>query len=282
MDFLFRLSNSIKNITMWSVLDILVVAYIFYKIYILIRETRALQLLKGILLIILLIPISKLLQLTMLHWILNGTITIGVLSFVIIFTPEIRRALEHIGRNAFSERRVMEDDQKIDELITEITKSAENLSKSKTGALIVIEQLTGLEDVISTGIRIDAVSSSALLENIFVVNTPLHDGAVIIRNNKIAAAGCLLPLTSDKDLNKELGTRHRAAIGISEVSDAITVVVSEETTTISLAVNGRLTRNYSKEKLKDILIRIIKSKQVNKSTFKERVKLWKKRKPDNI
>ncbi len=282
MDILSALINTVKNLTVWSILDISVVAYIFYKIYMLINKTRAQQLLKGILLIVLLIPISKLLQLTMLNWILNETITIGVLSFVIIFTPEIRKALEHIGRSAFLERHIMEDDKKINEVITEVTNSVDNLSRTKTGALIVIEQLTGVEDVINTGTRIDSIISSALLENIFVVNTPLHDGATIIRNERIVAAGCFLPLTDDNDLNKNLGTRHRAAIGISEISDALTIVVSEETGVISLTVNGRLTRNYTKEKLKDILIRIIKSRQTKKLTFKERVKLWINKKRGNI
>ncbi|MBC8059536.1 MAG: TIGR00159 family protein [Clostridiaceae bacterium] len=274
MEVLSTLVNTVKNITPRSILDIVVVAYIFYKFYMLISETRAQQLLKGILLIFLLIPISDLLQLTMLHWILNETITIGVLSFIIIFTPEIRRALEHIGRSAFNERHIMEDDIKIEEVITEITNAVENLSKSRTGALIVIEQLTGLEDVISTGTRIDAIISTALLENIFVVNTPLHDGATIIRNDRIVAGGCFLPLTTNNDINKKLGTRHRAAIGISETADALTIVVSEETGVISLTVNGRLTRNYNKDKIKDILIRIIKSRQNKKMTLKERVKLW--------
>ena len=282
MEILITLINTVKNITPWSVLDIIVVAYIFYKFYMLIKETRAQQLLKGILLIFILIPISGFLQLTMLHWILNETITIGVLSFIIIFTPEIRRALEHIGRSAFNERHIMEDDIKIQEIITEITNAVENLSNSRTGALIVIEQLTGLEDVISTGTRIDAIVSAALLENIFVVNTPLHDGATIIRNDRIVASGCFLPLTSNNDINKKLGTRHRAAIGISETADALTIIVSEETGIVSLTVNGRLTRNYNKDKIKDILIRIIKSRQNKKMTLKERVKLWIKRERSSI
>jgi len=268
------LFSSIKNITIWNVLDIIVVAYIFYKSYMLIKETRAEQLLKGILLITLLIPISKWLQLTMLNWILNSIITIAVLSSVIIFQPEIRRALEHIGRSAFAEKHFLEDESIRNSVITSIVNATDNLSKSKTGALIIIEQLTGLGEIINTGTKLDALLSTALLENIFVVNTPLHDGATIIRNDRIIASGCFLPLTSDTEINKQLGTRHRAAIGISETSDALTLVVSEETGTISLAVNGRLTRNYDKDKLKDILIRIIKNRSNRKMTFKERVKSW--------
>lgn len=267
--------NTIKSINAWSILDILVVAYIFYKIYMLIKETRAEQLLKGILLILLLIPVSSLLHLTMLNWILNETITIGVLTIIIIFQPEIRRALEHIGRSAFNDMHVFEDSGKTEEVITEIVNAVDNLSKSKTGALIIIEQNTGIGEIMTSGTKLDAIVSSGLLENIFVVNTPLHDGATVIKNNRIEAAGCVLPLTANNDINKKLGTRHRAAIGISEVSDALTIIVSEETGTISLAVNGRLTRNYNKEKLKNILLRIINSRRKQKTTFKERVKAWK-------
>jgi TIGR00159 family protein len=269
--------NSVKNISISSVMDILAVSYIFYKAYMLIRETRAEQLLKGIIFIILLIPVSSFFNLTMLYWILTKTLTIGVLSFIIIFQPEIRRALEHLGRSAFNDKHILEDDETMEKVVTEIVNSIENLSKSKTGALIIIEQLTGLGDIINTGTELDAVVSSALLENIFVVNTPLHDGATIIRNNRIVSAGCFLPLTSNNDINKKLGTRHRAAIGISENSDALIIAISEETGTISLAVNGVLTRNYNKERLKDILIRIIKKRQHTKLTFREQVREWKKR-----
>lgn len=268
------LLNSLKIINPFSILDIIVVSYIFYKGYMLIKETRAVQLLKGILLILLLIPVSSLLQLTMLKWIVEKTITIGVLSIIIIFQPEIRRALEHLGRSAFNDRHILEDEEIMEKVVTEVCEAVENLSKEKTGALIVIENRTGLGEVIGTGTKLDAVVSSALLQNIFVVNTPLHDGATVIRNDKIVAAGCFLPLTSNDNISKSLGTRHRAGIGISENSDALTIIVSEETGTISLAVNGRLTRNYTKERLSDILIRILKSRQNKKLTFRERVMAW--------
>lgn len=275
MDILLRsILSSIRNISPLSVVDILVVTYLFYKCYMLIKETRAEQLLKGILLIVLILPISLILQLKMLYWILDKTITIGVLSIIIIFQPEIRKALEHIGRNAFADRHIFEDEIVVDKLISDVAGAAENLSASATGALIVIEQSTGLGDIISTGVKLDAIVSTAILENIFVVNTPLHDGATIIRNDRIVAAGCFLPLTEENRLNKQLGTRHRAAVGLSEVSDALVIVVSEETGNISLAVNGRLTRNYDKERLKNILVRIIKSRQKKELTFGEKVKSW--------
>lgn len=266
--------NTIKSINIFSILDILVVSYIFYKAYNLMKETRAEQLLKGMLLLVLLIPISSLLRLNMLYWILSNTLTIGVLSIIIIFQPEIRRVLEHLGRTTFNEVHILNDEEKMDAVVGEVINAASNLSKLKTGALIVIEQRTGLAEIVTTGTKIDAAISSALLENIFVVNTPLHDGAVIIRNDRIAAAGCFLPLTTHDDLSKSLGTRHRAALGISENSDCIVVVVSEETGTISLAVNGSLTRNYDKEKLKDILIRILKKRQDKKKTYREQVIEW--------
>jgi diadenylate cyclase len=268
------LINSLAALDLFSILDIIVVSYIFYKGYILIKETRAVQLLKGILLILLLIPISSLLKLTMLKWILEKTITIGVLSIIIIFQPEIRRALEHLGRSAFNDIHILEDEEAMERVVTEVAEAVESLSKERTGALIVIENRTGLGEVIGTGTKLDAIVSSALLQNIFVVNTPLHDGATIIRNDKIVSAGCFLPLTSNDSISKSLGTRHRAAIGISENSDALTIIVSEETGTISLAVNGRLTRNYTKERLRDILIRILKSRQKKKLSFREKVMVW--------
>ncbi|MDW8800117.1 diadenylate cyclase CdaA [Clostridium sp. A1-XYC3] len=277
MEILDIVVSSIKNISISSIMDILVVSYIFYKGYVLIKETRAEQLLKGIILIIFLIPVSSFFNLTMLNWILTKTITIGVLSFIIIFQPEIRRALEHLGRTAFNDKHLLEDEETMERVVTEIVNAVENLSNEKTGSLIIIEQLTGLGDIVNTGTMLDAEVSSALLENIFVVNTPLHDGATIIRNDRIVSAGCFLPLTSNQGISKKLGTRHRAAIGISENSDALIIVVSEETGTISLAVNGVLTRNYTKEKLKDILIRIIRKRQSTKLTFREQVRAWKKK-----
>jgi diadenylate cyclase len=273
-EFFKIIFNSIKTISPFSILDIIVVSYIFYKAYMLIKETRAVQLLKGILLILLLIPVSSFLQLNMLYWILNKTITIGVLSIIIIFQPEIRRGLEHLGRSAFTDRHILEDEETMEKVVSEVVDAVENLARSKTGALIIIENRTGLGDVIATGTRLDAIVSSALLENIFVVNTPLHDGATIIRNDKIVASGCFLPLTNNDEISKALGTRHRAGLGISENSDALTIIVSEETGNISLAVNGKLTRNYTKDRLKDILLRILKSRQNKKLTFRERVKLW--------
>lgn len=267
--------NSFKNISVLSLVDIFVVAFIFYKGYMLIKETRAEQLLKGILLILVLIPISYILRLDMLNFILSRTITIGVLSIIIIFQPEIRRALEHIGRSAFDDFHILQDDEKLDDVITELVIAVENMASTKTGALIAIEQGTGLGEVSSTGIQIDAIVSAALLENIFEKNTPLHDGATIIRNERIVSSACVLPLTNNNRISKQLGTRHRAAIGLSETSDALVIIVSEETGAISLAVKGRLTRNYDREKLKSILLKImIKRREKKRKTYGEKVKTW--------
>ncbi|AND86079.1 TIGR00159 family protein [Clostridium tyrobutyricum] len=277
MELLQMVVNSVRYINVSSVMDILVVSYILYKGYMLMKETRAEQLLKGIILLIFLIPISSFFNLTMLNWILTKTLTIGVLSIVIIFQPEIRSGLEHLGRTTFIDKHIMQDEKAMKKLIYEIVNAVENLSKSKTGALIVIEQVTGLEDIIKTGTKLDAVVSSALLENIFVVNTPLHDGATIIRNDRIVSAGCFLPLTHNNSLNRKLGTRHRAAIGMSENSDALVIIVSEETGTISLAVHGRITREYTKERLKNLLIRIMKNRLEKRNGFREKVNKWKQK-----
>ncbi len=271
----YMLINTIKNISVWSVLDILVVSFIFYKGYMLIKETRAEQLLKGLVFIVALIPISYIFKLDMLYFILNKTLTIGVLSVIIIFQPEIRRALEHLGRSAFDDIHNSQSVEKRNEVVNEITTAVENLAETKTGALIVIEQVTGLGDILASGTIIDAKVTSALLENIFVVNTPLHDGATIIRKDRIHASGCVLPLTNNNLINKKLGTRHRAAMGLSENSDALIIVVSEETGVISLAVNGKLTRNYDKDKLRTILIKLMENREAKRvKTAGEKVKAW--------
>ncbi|MFW2489475.1 TIGR00159 family protein [Clostridium chromiireducens] len=274
-ELLSMLEKSFSNMSLWSVLDILVVSYIFYKCYTLIKETRAEQLLKGILLIIALIPISYLLKLDMLYFILNKTLTIGVLSVIIIFQPEIRRALEHLGRSAFDDKHYFYNKEDLNAMINEISVAIQNLAESKTGALIVIEQSTGLNELIGAGTLLDANVTSNLLENIFVVNTPLHDGATIIRNNRILASGCVLPLTSNTAINKKLGTRHRAALGLSEVSDALVIIVSEETGVVSLAINGRITRGYDKERLKSVITKIIENRNEKKvKTAGEKVRSW--------
>ena len=274
-NFITIVMNSLKSMSFTAIIDILVVAFIFYKGYMLIKETRAEQLLKGIAFIIILIPISAIFNLSMLYFILSKTLTIGIISVVIIFQPEIRRALEHLGRSAFEDKHGFVDKEQRNIYVNEIVNAVSNLADSKTGALIAIEQGTGLGEIISSGTIIEAKITSNLLENIFVVNTPLHDGATIIGKDKILAAGCVLPLTNNKEINKKLGTRHRAGIGLSEISDALVIIVSEETGIISLAINGRLTRNYDKDRLRSILLKIMDHREEkNVKTAGKKVKTW--------
>lgn len=274
-NFITMVMNSLNSMSFTAIIDILVVAFIFYKGYMLIKETRAEQLLKGIAFIIILIPISAILNLSMLYFILSKTLTIGIISVVIIFQPEIRRALEHLGRSAFEDKHGFVDKEQRNIYVNEIVNAVSNLADSKIGALIAIEQGTGLGEIISSGTIIEAKITSNLLENIFVVNTPLHDGATIIGKDKILAAGCVLPLTNNKEINKKLGTRHRAGIGLSEISDALVIIVSEETGIISLAINGRLTRNYDKDRLRSILLKIMDHREEkNVKTAGKKVKTW--------
>ncbi|NLU36210.1 MAG: TIGR00159 family protein [Clostridiales bacterium] len=238
------------------VIDISIVAFVLYKLLLLIRETRAEQVLKGLAILLFATKLSEVLQFNTIYWILKNTATVGVIALLIVFQPELRRALEQIGRGQLFDRLFLRDDMDPSILINEVVRSVQNLARMKVGALIVIERKTGINEIIETGVKIDGELSSALLENIFVVNTPLHDGAVVIRGDRIAAAGCFLPLTENNNISKQLGTRHRAAIGITEVSDAIAIVVSEETGVISIADNGKLTRYLDAKALKEILKKV--------------------------
>lgn len=269
--------NAVNNIKFLEIVDIVVVSYILYRLYKVIKESRAEQLLKGIALIFLLMFIAQILHLNTLSWILQSTITIGILAIIIIFQPEIRRTLEQLGRSTLRDSQIFQNsDEQLEKIISEIVIAVDSMSKDEVGALIAIEQNTGLNEIIKTGIMLDAKISSGLLENIFVLNSPLHDGAVIIRNDRIAAAACFLPLTQNENINKKLGTRHRAGIGLSEISDALVIIVSEETGNISLAINGNITRNYDKNRLREILLKIVKMRRVRSSDFKEKVKyIWK-------
>ncbi len=251
-----------------DLIDVLLIAVIVYQLLKLIKETRALQLVKGILVLFFALEISSWFNLTTLNYLLRSAMQVGMFAIVVIFQPELRSLLEKVGRSNVGKiiniGTGSADSQML--AIEEIALAAENLSAEKTGALIVIERETKLGDIIRTGTLINAEVSSALLENIFVPKTPLHDGAVIIRGDRIHTAGCLLPLTSNENLSRELGTRHRAALGISEASDALVVVVSEETGKISIATGGALTRNLDKESLTAALKKAVLSDE-GKSRF---------------
>ncbi|WCK54806.1 diadenylate cyclase CdaA [Aneurinibacillus sp. Ricciae_BoGa-3] len=255
--------------------DILIVSYLIYKVIMLLRGTRALQLLKGIMVIVVLMVASSYLQLQTLHWLMNQALTYGVVAILIIFQPELRRGLEQLGRGSLFSRSLKPDEEIVINFVESTAKAVFYMAKRRIGALIVIEQETGLSDYIETGISIEAKTSSELLINIFIPNTPLHDGAVIMRKDRVMAAGCYLPLSENPTISKELGTRHRAAIGLSEVSDAITLVVSEETGQVSIAMNGEIIRNLSKENLSSFL----QEKLVSKG--KPGSALWQRRVKNN-
>lgn len=251
------LSNLISSMRITDVLDILIVAFIIYKVIGFIRETRAQQLVKGLLILLLTFFLSDLLKLYTLNWILKGTMTMGIIAIVIVFQPELRRGLEYVGRsklmkNPFSQL----DKEKAKHITDEMVKAIDHFSSTRTGALIVIENQVSLTDIAETGTILNAQISAQLLGNIFYEGAPLHDGAVIIRGSQIYAAGCVLPLTNNKDLSKDLGTRHRAGIGITENSDATTLIVSEETGVISVAKGGKLDRFLDTKAVEKILLNL--------------------------
>jgi diadenylate cyclase len=236
-----------------QIIDILLVTYVIYKLIMIIRGTKAVQLLKGISVIIVVWFLSSSFDLRTMSWLMDKVITYGLLAIIIIFQPELRRALEQLGRGRFFSRTGIPEEEETEKTIAAIVKSTNYMSKRRIGAIISIERETGLSEYVETGIPIQAHLTSELLTNIFVPNTPLHDGAVIIKQSQVFAAGCYLPLTESPFVSKELGTRHRAALGISEVTDAITVIVSEETGTISLTKNGEIYRNLDEESLRNLL-----------------------------
>lgn len=256
MTFINELTHFTENQlvrTFLNILDVLLVWFVIYKILTLIKGTKAVQLLKGIFVIIIIRIITVYLGLNTLSWMTKQVIDYGFLAIIIIFQPELRRALEQLGRGKLFARSTLQEEEERERLIGAMTKSVSYMAKRRIGALISIEKDTGLNDYIETGISMNSNISSELMINIFIPNTPLHDGAVIIQKNSIAAAACYLPLSESPFISKELGTRHRAAIGISEVTDAITIVVSEETGGISLTANGELHRELSLEEFEQRL-----------------------------
>lgn len=259
-----------------AMIDIAIVLFLTYKFVKIVRGSRAWQLLKGIALLIAATIFSSWLHLYILNYILTSIMTYGVLVLIVIFQPELRRALEQLGSNKFTKFFGIDQDiaTKTKEDIYKTVIATTELATAKTGALIVIERDIKIKDIISTGIALESEVSPQLLVNIFTPKTPLHDGAVVISGNKIAAAACMLPLANDNDIARELGTRHRAAIGISKESDAIAIVVSEETGKISVAKDGTLIADLREDALKKILINHIVTKRFsqNKTTTLEKIK----------
>lgn len=267
----------LSNLGINSIVDIAIVYYVIYKGFMLIRDMRAKQLLKGIFLLIILIPIAEIFELHMVKFILDRTFQVGIIALVVVFQPEIRRALEYIGRTSmFSFSNLDKNSATSEYVIKEIVSATSSLARQKIGALIIFEQKIGLNDITDSGTRLNAEISSGLLINIFIPNTPLHDGAVIIKDYSLVAAGCFLPLTDNNLLSKDIGTRHRAAIGMTEKSDSIALIVSEETGYISYAIDGRLYRNIQIEELEHLLSSIYmeseKSNIFDKWRYKNEVK----------
>lgn len=268
--------DPIEDLTLTNILEILILALLVYNLLLWIKNTKAWTLLKGILVLVCCVALVYILQMDTLKFIVSSAIDVAIMAALVIFQPELRRALEQIG-----EKRIVSSlipiidtgrgrevsERFSDKTLNEIVKASTEMSKVKTGALIVIEQDIRLDEYERTGITLDSVVSSQLLINIFEHNTPLHDGAVIIKGNRITSATCYLPLSDNMRLSKELGTRHRAGVGISEVTDSLTVIVSEETGKISIAYKGELMRGVAPEVLKEQLI-ILQNKSVGQKKFK--------------
>ena len=269
------ITSGFTQIRLEDFVDIAIIAFFLYKLIILTKETRAFQLLKGIAFLFVAAIISETLQLQTLSWVLNSVLASGIVVLAVLFQPELRRALEHIGRGKIFNNGLLQNFKpEENEIVSEMQLAIMSLAKRRVGALIVIEQRTGLGDIVATGTRIDGIISAPLIENIFEPNTPLHDGAVIIRDGAIVAAACFQPLAEDIAVARELGTRHRAALGVSSVSDSVTIVVSEETGVISFAREGKLVRYIDQKALHDLLESIFVGKEAagTLNIFKRRAK----------
>ena len=272
---------NLPKITITDVVEILIITFLFYYMLVWIKNTRAWVLLKGIMVILLFVLVAAVFQMNTIIWIAKNTLSVAITAIVIIFQPEIRKALENLGQKNFLTSFFVFDFYKgeiakfTDKTINELVKACYEMGKVKTGALIVIEDEIVLSEYERTGIAVDGILTSQLLINIFEKNTPLHDGAVIVRGDRVVSATCYLPLTDSLSISKDLGTRHRAAVGISEVSDSLTIVVSEETGKVSIAMGGELYRNVDAEFLKNKLAYIQRrEKKVGK------IELWRRRLKD--
>ncbi len=269
--FITRLIGTLKTFTFKDFIDVVIIALLLFYLLRLFRNSRAGQLVKGFLILLVVYGVSYLLQLTMLTYILNSIFTYWAIIFIVVFQPELRLGLERLGRSnrrlrSFMSSTVQNPEDKIYKAISDVADTCAVFSKSKTGALIVFERDTLLGDIANTGTILNSDVSPALLGNIFFNKAPLHDGASIIRDGKLLSAGCILPLTDNLNISQDLGTRHRAAIGMSEESDAVVVVVSEETGNISIALNGMLTRDFSRDALYNRLVELIIVRDKDKNT----------------
>ena len=276
-DIMSTFRNMVWNLThrirIIDILDILIVAVIVYELLLLTRHTRGSALLKGLFLLLIIALMSNLFGFISLNWLLRAILQNGAVVLVVLFQPEFRKALERMGRTRLFQKNGRKSmNEECDLIISEIIQSIMDLSKRRVGALIVFEQQTGLQDVIETGTRLNAEISAPLLENIFEPKTPLHDGAVVIRDSEIMAAACILPLAEASGVSRELGTRHRAAVGITENTDVIVLVVSEETGIVSMAKDGQLTRPLTVKTLEEVLNGIFTTKESKVFSFLKSLK----------
>lgn len=255
-DFFKDVASMLPTIKLMDVIDILLVAFVIYTIMIMIQTTGAVRIAKSIIIILVLFLLTKILNMYLMNYLLSRILEIGLIALVVVFQPELRRMLEKLGSKSLREILKMkkEEQREIDRVISETVTACEAMSKSRTGALIVFERSDSTIDYQKSGTVLDAQVSSELLRNIFFTKAALHDGAVIIRNERVAAAGCVLPLSKNRNISRDLGTRHRAGIGMSEVSDAVIVIVSEETGTISVAISGMLKRHLAPQTLEKLLL----------------------------
>ena len=270
--------NYLSTIQLADIVDIVLVAYIIYKVIGLIRKTSSYNLARGLVLLLITLWLSGVLHLTMINYLLKKAVEIGLIAIVIIFQPELRKLLAKMGSSSitglFSQR--TRNITEIESAINQTVIACEQMSATKTGALIIFERSFILNDIMATGTMVDANVTAELLKNIFYPKAPLHDGALIIRNSRVAAAGCVLPLTSNTNLSKDLGMRHRAGIGISEQTDALVIIVSEETGAISVATEGMLKRNLNRDTFEKLLRRVLVTEENNKVSADRIVKRVKK------
>ena len=277
LDSFFSAFNQFRTISFIDILDILIVAYIIYRVMKLLKDTSAERLIKGIIILVGIMLLASMLHLTMISWLLQQALNVGLFAIVVVFQPELRRLLEQIGKGNFSRLIVPADaPDEVESMITATVSACADMSRTKTGALIVFERRERLGEIISTGTMVDAAPSAELIKNIFFKNSPLHDGAMIVRAGRVCAAGCVLPLSGNQSLSRDLGTRHRAAVGMSESADSVLVVVSEETGSISVAIGGMLKRHLSPEMLRKLLENeLLDSEKQEKSRLAAIRDMWK-------
>lgn len=275
-EILNNLRNLVLTISVWDIVDMAIIAFIIYNLLMFVRKTNSFNVVKGIVILVLILWLSSLLQLSVISYLLGKTFELGILALIVLFQPEIRRLFEQMGNSDFRGFLNLKSSTYEDEnVISQIVSACEDLASTKTGALIVIERSNSLESYINTGTIIDAKPAAELFKNIFYPKSPMHDGAVIIRNGRVAAAACMLPLTSNANLDSELGMRHRAGVGMSERSDAVVIIVSEETGAISVAIHGMLKRHLASE----TFLRLLKNELMpeDENTRKKRLRFIKRK-----